>query len=199
MMGRMKRVAATLVVALVLVGCGTLFPEPVLVTGIPAEQTLMMGGNNHGGCLWLRATGLLVADPKYGTAVVTDDWASETRPTPPTPIPVVWPRGFSARRSGSEVQVLDPRGNVVAVTGNTYRIDGGFVADREPTSNGNAPSGFSLAWPGLGVSKAWWACGDVMQTPNASGPEDSDVTGRYAAHATVTTARRSARRLRPAG
>jgi hypothetical protein len=69
--------------------------------------------------------------------------------------------------------VLDPQGNVVAVTGHEYQIDGGYVHDREPPANGFEPSGFDLSWPGLGVPKAWWACGHVTP-PTSPAPVASD-------------------------
>ena len=155
-----KLVAATLALALVLVGCELPLTElpptrPVIVTGSPANSTLMMGGNGHGGCIWVRNTGLLVADPNYGTAIRFMD--SGGLPAD-AGIPVLWPPGFVGRRSGSEVEVLDPHGKAVAVTGKMYLTDGGWVDDREPTT---AP-GFTLYWPGLGVPSAWWACGDLL-------------------------------------
>jgi hypothetical protein len=33
-----------------------------------------------------------------------------------------WPKGFIARRAGSEVEISDPEGNVVLVTGQRYRM-----------------------------------------------------------------------------
>ena len=56
------------------------------------------------------AVGLLVTDPKYGTALLGR--------------PVAWPSGFSGRDAGSEVEVLDGDGKVVAVTGKTYEFAG---------------------------------------------------------------------------
>ena len=38
--------------------------------------------------------------------------------------PMIWPWGFTARRVGSEVQVLDPLGRVKATTGTTYVVSG---------------------------------------------------------------------------
>jgi hypothetical protein len=35
---------------------------------------------------------------------------------------LAWPRGFTARRAGSEVEVLDPSGNVGLTTGRRYRL-----------------------------------------------------------------------------
>ena len=63
-------------------------------------------------------SGELVADDTNGTALA------------PLHKPVMWPPGFTARRVGSEVQVLDGLGRVVATTGQTYEIDGG--GDQSP-------------------------------------------------------------------
>ena len=38
-------------------------------------------------------------------------------------LPVIWPRGFVGRRVGSEVEVLDRDGNVMATTGREYQIN----------------------------------------------------------------------------
>jgi hypothetical protein len=61
------------------------------------------------------AVGQLVVDAAYGTAIVENG-----RPTP-----VMWPPGSTARRAGSEVEVLDKQGSVVARTGSRYQIEGG--------------------------------------------------------------------------
>jgi len=43
--------------------------------------------------------------------------------------PVLWPAGWTGRSSGSEVEVLDPRGTVVARTGTSFSPSGGLDAD----------------------------------------------------------------------
>jgi hypothetical protein len=53
-------------------------------------------------------TAELVADAEHGTTFGG--------------LPVVWPLGFTGRRAGSEVEVLDPAGNVRATTGRIYWI-----------------------------------------------------------------------------
>jgi len=99
------RVAATLALALVLVGCGSLLPDQVrLLTG-------------SGPCFLLMQESLLVFDPTYGTAI--DGGAT----------PVAWPPGFTGRRVGSEVEVLDPHGNVYAVTGHNFTVSGGYASE----------------------------------------------------------------------
>jgi hypothetical protein len=60
-------------------------------------------------------------DPFYVADVIAD-------PTSGTPIDAAtgkafaWPKGFTARRAGSEVAVLDAAGNVVLITGQRYRV-----------------------------------------------------------------------------
>jgi hypothetical protein len=58
----------------------------------------------------------LNADPQYGTNITRTDG---------TAMPVMWRPGYTARNIGSEVEVLDPNGRSVAVTGRTYNIEGG--------------------------------------------------------------------------
>jgi hypothetical protein len=77
------------------------------------------------GCYTSYATGLLVADATYGTAIIyLDVHAGRSGP-------VAWLPGFTARRAGAQVEVLDPDGHVVATTGHNYRLPGGYVS--EPT------------------------------------------------------------------
>ena len=116
-------------VAVLAVGCG-LMPSSQsvqLLTGSPPPI-------GSGGCFTNSASGQLVVDPKYGTAIINDDVQATF------PVTVAWRPGFTARHFGSEVEVLDPQGNVVAVTGRSYRIAGGYVD-----------------WPGLSVH-LFWAC-----------------------------------------
>jgi hypothetical protein len=51
----------------------------------------------------------VVADPTFGT-VSKDGGGPE----------LTWPRGYTARWAGSEVEVLDLEGNVVLTTGKRY-------------------------------------------------------------------------------
>jgi len=83
-----------------LAGCGP-FGEPVaLLTGVYPD--MCYAGGETG------ATGPLVIDPTYGTSF-------DGRP-------VMWPVGFTGRRVGGQVEVLDAQGNVKATTGRTYHI-----------------------------------------------------------------------------
>jgi hypothetical protein len=121
-----------LALALVVLGCGPLGGRVELVTGAPP-------GWDGSSCSLSSTGGLLVADEKYGTAIIQ-------RPTR-TSVPVVWRPGFTAQRMGSEVQVLDPGGNIVATTGRTYLMMGGYV-------------GGGSEWPVVPDTPdtAFWAC-----------------------------------------
>jgi hypothetical protein len=136
---RLPAIVAAL--ALCLAGCGLLPPEPVrILTGPP-------GGGS--GCFAADVAGLLVVDPTYGTAIVGDDLPSMVQLSD-VPVTLAWRPGFTARRSGSEVEVLDPGGNVVATTGRSYRFMGGYVS----------PGGISgIEWPDLRTNVIW-ACGE---------------------------------------
>lgn len=85
-----------------------------------------------GGCYTTWFNGVLRADPTYGTALNT--------------LPIAWQPGYTARKVGSEVNVLDPEWNIVATTGNRYRFDGTGVREG--------------SWPGLPTTMLW-ACGEV--------------------------------------
>jgi hypothetical protein len=139
---------ATIVVALALclAGCG-LMPhrDPVqLITAPPS----------HTGCFAADAAGLLVVDPTDGTAIVGDGHPNMLVGGD-VPVTVAWPHGFTARRSGSEVEVLDPQGNVVATTGRSYHFLGGGVA---------AGGSSGIVWPEL-TKSVLLACGHLDLLP----------------------------------
>ena len=101
---------------------------------------------------------MLVVDPTYGTAIIAAKNVNSMVGLPEVPLTVAWPAGFTARRSGSEVEVLDPQGNAVALTGRNYQLEGGLVL----------PGGSSgLHWPELRTN-VFWACGSVEPLPEAS-------------------------------
>ena len=94
------RVAAVLALALCLVGCSQ--AESVPLTTVDTVVA-------DGGCVLLYQVVDVVADPASGTPVIKGGGD-----------PLLWPRGFHARRAGVEVEVLDPAGAVVLTTGGRY-------------------------------------------------------------------------------
>ena len=94
------RVIVPLALALGLSGCAV-FGEPVeLLTGV--SPVACYAGGESG------MTGPLVVDPEHGTSLNGK--------------PVMWPIGFTGRRVGVDVQVLDAEGRVRATTGRVYHI-----------------------------------------------------------------------------
>jgi hypothetical protein len=132
--GRMRRATTTLALALCLLGCssaqsdGSAAPsgkpvspatsgEPVeLLTGVSAECWAGAGPT---------VEGPLLSDPKAGTTIKQE--LSRGQPSDGSIVPVMWPTGYTGRRVGLEVEVLDPAGNVVAVTGRRYLLEAGPV------------------------------------------------------------------------
>ena len=118
----MVRIVSTLVMALLLSGCGLfLTGDPVAIV----TDTKHAYDGDDLSC-WLgigEDSVLLVADAQSGTALSYQDGT----------VPATWPPGYTGRRVGSEVSVYDPHGNLVATTGRRYYIDW--------VSNGGIPFG----------------------------------------------------------
>ena len=93
---------------LCLVGCASEPPPGEPVDLLTANLGCYAGG--EGG-----ATAQLIAEPKHGTSFLGR--------------PVMWPAGYTARRVGTEVVVLDRDGNVKATTGRTYHISIAYAPD----------------------------------------------------------------------
>jgi len=135
-----RRLTATLALALLLLGCGLVAPrgEPVqLLTGaMPFDPDQCPDS----------ALAQLLVDPQYGTALA-EYGGSRT--------PVMWRPGFTGRRVGSKVVVLDATGNVVATTGQSYLIAGNYLLETADGENGI----FRRGWVGstIGVNM-FYAC-----------------------------------------
>jgi hypothetical protein len=69
------------------------------------------------GCYAMGVAGDLVTDPSAGTAI-TDDTGGR--------VVLTWPNGWTARSSGSEVEVLNRKGQVTYRTGMHVNLMGGF-------------------------------------------------------------------------
>ncbi len=83
------------------------------------EPVALATDSQHLGCFVANTTGLLIVDATAGTAIVSEDMSRTTAQ-------VLWPAGYSGRRSGDQVEVLDGTGRVVARTGERYELLGGY-------------------------------------------------------------------------
>lgn len=112
--GGQTRVATTmLALVLCLLGCAPSGDPVQLLTGV------VPGYTENGGCFTNFAVGPLLVDPTYGTAVRDETGGNAVTP-------VMWRPGFTGRRVGSEVMVVGPIGQLVATTGRSYQIEGGY-------------------------------------------------------------------------
>ena len=102
----MRRRIATFALAVCLAGCGS--------TVVPSgDVALLTDGQNHIGadgqytigCTLMPTYGELVADPTFGVAFKDSGAAA------------IWPSGYTGHRVGAEVEVRNPSGDVVVVTG----------------------------------------------------------------------------------
>ena len=121
----MRRLVTSFMVAAgLLAACGNQASTPPQ-SSAPA---LLTDSTGRIGCYLSFIEGPLVVDPTYGTAIV----GSTNGPNGLenlSPTPVMWPNGYQARRSGSEIEVLDQSGRVVARTGTSIHLGGGYQWD----------------------------------------------------------------------
>jgi hypothetical protein len=108
----------------VLAGIGLLLVAGFLAFRLPGgpvalRTTETPGYGTQYGCYAAGTGGQLVVDAEAGTAVLETEM-SQSR------VQVTWPRGYTARRSGGEVEVLDRYGEVVARTGTEVHLVGGY-------------------------------------------------------------------------
>ena len=89
--------------------------------GIPGNTE----GSPSQGCYTSSIGGEPVTDPTYGTAVIQHYGDGST---PDQRFPVMWLPGDTGRKSGSEVEILDRSGSVIARTGQAWFIEGGFYS-----------------------------------------------------------------------
>ena len=115
-------------VLLVLVALVVLFGWPV---GLPVDikhGQLPGSSGSFGdpgdviGCYTSGTTGDLVNDPSAGIVIVEQGGYRHV---------VDWPPGWTGRRSGSEVEVLDDTGNFVVRTGTKVSLLGGYLPNPE--------------------------------------------------------------------
>jgi hypothetical protein len=121
------RVLTALALALCLFGCQSTAEPVKLLTGVDG---CWAGGESSSGI-----TGVLVRDPNSGTSINNS--------------PIMWPVGFTGRRDGAEVEVLDAGGNVVATTGRTYHLSMGMVSGKAASTDigGSFPAAANCGYP----------------------------------------------------
>ena len=109
----MLRVAISVALAMSVLGCnGGSASAPSASPSGPVPLLTVETQTSFGSCvLDLYYVADLIADPKSDAP--TDAATGKS---------FAWPKGFTARRAGSEVEVLDPAGNVVLMTGQRYRM-----------------------------------------------------------------------------
>lgn len=106
----MQRVVRSVALAMTLLGCSSAASSAP--PGGPVPLLTVETQTSFGSCvLDLYYVGDVIADPTSGNP--TDAATGES---------FAWPKGFTARRAGSEVEVLDRAGNVVLRTGQRYRM-----------------------------------------------------------------------------
>jgi hypothetical protein len=88
--------------------------------GVALKTGGISGGSGAVGCYTSGTIGELVADPVAGTAIIE---RSGRR------IAVTWPRGWTGRRSGWEVEVVNASNAVVLRTGTRVSLMGGYYSD----------------------------------------------------------------------
>ena len=97
--GRMRWITASLALAVSLLGCAIRGEQVPLITDEAVSGS---------GCVLMYQIVDVMADPTSGTVI---KGSGE---------PLRWPKGYTARRVGSEVQVLDRAARVVLTTGSRY-------------------------------------------------------------------------------
>ncbi len=113
---RFRRAVAPVVLALLVAGCSFAAvptPDPA---GIAVPTQAPQPAGTARACPASFIEGRLVADPRWGIALVDNDGTTRE---------VIWPYGYSARRDVAHVVLLDATGSIVAQTGNLVHVDGG--------------------------------------------------------------------------
>jgi hypothetical protein len=154
----MKALGIAMALACALLACTTKAPpgDPVqLLTGtMPFGADECDGGGN---------AAVLLVDREYGTALAAYGMFDNDT----TRAPVMWPPGFTGRQVGSEVVVVDPEGNIVATTGQSYVFSGNPLIE-EP--KGGWPNRedrrYRRGWVNSLIGPAmFYACGTARPWP----------------------------------
>jgi hypothetical protein len=103
----MRRITAGLALAFCLIGCASSGGGSV---PLKTDESVTRYGDM---CILMHEVVDVTADPLSGEPVLNGGGGAYD---------VSWPHGFTARRAGSEVEVLDASGSVVLTTGARYWI-----------------------------------------------------------------------------
>jgi hypothetical protein len=114
-------VVAVALLALAAASCTTASPSSTPDAALVAIRTLAPPGPNDI-CLLARGGGILVVDPVSGLGVA-DTTGRVTH--------VYWPFGYTARREGDTIALLDRGGRVVAQLGDVIGMTGGYGSNDE--------------------------------------------------------------------
>ena len=76
-----------------------------------------------------------------GTLIAHELWGMALRGEDEQIVQVIWPAGYGARPVGDRYELLDARGQRLALTGDVVEVGGGFVGD-----------------------EVWYGCGGVRVT-----------------------------------
>lgn len=118
-------VAAGVALLVAAIGLGWL---GVLPSPAPAgEPVQIQTSANTTGCDLGIHQGVLIAESQWGLALLGTDHFGATKV-----FGVVWPAGYSARRSGDAVLLLNPRGTVAAREGDHLALGGGDTDPLHP-------------------------------------------------------------------
>jgi hypothetical protein len=113
-----KSIALVVVLLFGLGGCAS-EPEPPPVVLIPVPTQPEPAPGVAFACMDALASGVLVADGRWGIAL--------GQPDAPT-VQVIWPTGYTGRQVHGSIQLLDAKGAVVGMVGDAVSIGGGMGA-----------------------------------------------------------------------
>ena len=107
--------AAALVTVFSLGGCGATAPEPEIVP-VPTNAPTSL-------CMDALIRGTLVADERWGIALEHSTTRSK----------VIWPNGYHGLRDGSDLGLVDGRGQLIGRVGDVIESGGGNVGGADNT------------------------------------------------------------------
>jgi len=105
----------------------------------PSDGPVLLYTNPNAGAtcpLLPGPTGVIVSDPTWGLALRSADATGK-----PYTFGVIWQNGYSARREGGVILLLDAKGNVVAREGDRVALDDGYTDPLHPCMNIEVLSG----------------------------------------------------------